>query len=69
MAWMAPTWSPEMWEQTIARLHRSGQTRSVMVRVCVANGTVDQLKLDRVHFKMTAQAAFEAYLRNFRLTI
>jgi SNF2 family DNA or RNA helicase len=63
MAWICPTWSPEMWEQTIARLHRSGQTAPVIVRVCVADDTVDQMKLDRVHAKMTAQEAFEAYLR------
>jgi len=65
MAWMAPTWSPELWEQTIARLHRSGQTQPVIVRVCVAAGTVDQLKLNRVHFKMTEQQAFERYLAGY----
>jgi SNF2 family DNA or RNA helicase len=65
MAWLSPTWSPELWEQTIARLHRSGQTRPVIVRVCCAVGTVDRLKLDRVHRKMSAQAAFEAYLRRY----
>jgi len=37
-----------------------------VVRVCVASGTVDELKLDRVHNKMTAQAAFEAYLRRWQ---
>lgn len=62
MAWIAPCWSPEFWEQTIARLHRSGQTKPVIVRVCVARNTVDELKLDRVHFKMDAQKAFEKYL-------
>jgi len=67
MAWISPTWSPEMWEQTIARLYRSGQTRPVVVRVCVATDTVDQMKLDRVHEKMTAQAAFEAYLRRHQV--
>ena len=65
MAWISPTWSPELWEQTIARLHRSGQTRPVVVRVCVARDTVDGMKLDRVHGKMSAQEAFEAYLRRF----
>ena len=65
MAWIAPTWSPEYWEQTIARLNRSGQKRQVVVRVCVAHGTVDQMKLDRVHHKMSAQEAFEAWLRNW----
>jgi hypothetical protein len=66
MAWLSPTWSPEYWEQTIARLNRSGQTRQVVVRVCVATDTVDELKLDRVHGKMTAQEAFEAYLRRWQ---
>ena len=65
MAWIAPTWSPELWEQTIARLHRSGQAKPVIVRVCSAADTIDQLKINRVHFKMSAQQAFEAYLRGF----
>jgi SNF2-related domain len=64
-AWISPTWSPELWEQTIARLHRSGQTQPVIVRVCVAEHTVDQMKLDRVHNKISAQNAFEAYLRQY----
>jgi len=63
MAWVSPTWSPELWEQTIARLHRSGQTKPVIVRVCLAADTVDQMKVDRVHHKMSAQEAFERYLR------
>ena len=66
MAWIAPTWSPEYWEQTIARLNRSGQQRQVMVRVCVATDTVDEMKLDRTQRKMTAQQAFEAYLRRWQ---
>jgi hypothetical protein len=61
--WMSPCWSPELWAQTIARLHRSGQTQPVFIRVCKARFTVDKMKIDRVHFKMTAEAAFEAYLR------
>jgi hypothetical protein len=63
MCWLSPTWSPEYWEQTIARINRSGQKRQVVVRVCVATNTVDELKLSRVYNKMTAQEAFEAYLR------
>jgi hypothetical protein len=65
MAWICPTWSPEYWEQTIARLARPGQQRPVVVRVCVARDTVDEMKLDRVHFKMSAQEAFEAWLRRW----
>lgn len=62
MAWVSPCWSPEFWEQTIARLHRSGQTRPVMCRVCVARDTVDELKIARVHGKVVAQNAFERYI-------
>jgi SNF2 family DNA or RNA helicase len=63
MAWLAPNWSPELHEQMIARLARPGQKRPVVVRICVATDTVDELKLDRVHRKMSAQEAFEAWLR------
>jgi len=63
MAWISPTWSPENHEQTIARLYRSGQTQPVVVRICVANNTVDEMKLDRVANKIGAQEAFERYLR------
>jgi SNF2 family DNA or RNA helicase len=63
MAFVGPIWSPEYWEQTIARINRSGQKRQVIVRVCVAEQTVDELKLSRVFKKMSAQEAFEAYLR------
>jgi hypothetical protein len=64
MAWLAPTWVSEYWEQTIARLHRSGQPRPVIVRVCTARATVDELKRYRVYDKMSAQDAFERYLRD-----
>jgi hypothetical protein len=63
MAWIAPTWNPEWWDQTLARLNRSGQLQQVMVRVCVANHTIDDMKIDRVHDKLSAQTAFERYLQ------
>ena len=66
MAWIAPCWSPEYWEQTIARLHRSGQKQPVIVRVCVADRTVDEMKLNRVHYKMTGQEAFEKYMSSIQ---
>ena len=69
MAWIAPTWSPELHEQCIARLNRSGQTRQVIVRICVADDTIDQMKIDRVYRKMTAQEAFEAYLRRWQTSV
>jgi len=65
MAWISPCWSPEYWEQTIARIARPGQKRPVVVRVCIADDTVDGLKVNRVHHKMSAQDAFEKWLRGW----
>jgi hypothetical protein len=62
MAWLAPSWSAELTEQAIARVYRPGQTRHVTVHVCVAAGTVDEMKRDRVLGKMSAQEAFRRHL-------
>jgi hypothetical protein len=63
MAWLSPTWSAELHEQAIARIYRPGQTRHVTVHVCVAAGTVDEMKRDRVVGKMSAQEAFKRHLQ------
>jgi hypothetical protein len=62
MAWLSPSWSAELTEQAIARIYRPGQTQHVTVHVCVAAGTVDEMKRDRVLGKMSAQEAFKRHL-------
>jgi SNF2 family DNA or RNA helicase len=62
MAWLSPSWSAELTEQAIARVYRPGQTQHVTVHVCVAAGTVDEMKRDRVLGKMSAQEAFRRHL-------
>ena len=62
MAWLSPSWSAELTEQAIARIYRPGQTRHVTIHVCVAAGTVDEMKRDRVIGKMSAQDAFRRHL-------
>ena len=62
MAWLSPSWSAELTQQAIARIYRPGQTRHVTIHVCVATGTVDELKRDRVLGKMSAQEAFRRHL-------
>jgi hypothetical protein len=62
MAWLSPSWSAELTEQAIARIYRPGQTQHVTVHVCIATGTVDEMKRDRVLGKMSAQEAFRRYL-------
>jgi SNF2-related domain len=62
MAWLSPSWSAELTEQAIARIYRPGQSRHVTIHVCVASGTVDEMKRDRVLGKMSAQEAFRRHL-------
>ena len=62
MAWLSPSWSAELTEQAIARIYRPGQTRHVTVHVCIATGTVDEMKRNRVFGKMSAQEAFRRHL-------
>jgi SNF2 family DNA or RNA helicase len=49
-------------EQAIARIYRPGQTQHVTIHVCIAAGTVDEMKRNRVLGKMSAQQAFTRYL-------
>jgi hypothetical protein len=62
MAWLSPSWSAELTDQAIARIYRPGQARHVTVHVCVAAGTVDEMKRNRVIGKMSAQEAFRRHL-------
>src|SRR6516162_7700189 len=62
MAWLSPSWSAELTEQAIARIYRPGQTRHVTIHVCIAAGTVDEMKRNRVLGKMSAQQAFRRHL-------
>jgi SNF2-related domain len=62
MAWLSPSWSAELTEQAIARIYRPGQTQRVTIHVCVAAGTVDEMKRNRVLGKMSAQEAFRRHL-------
>jgi SNF2-related domain len=62
MAWLSPSWSAELTQQATARIYRPGQSRHVTIHVCVAAGTVDEMKRDRVLGKMSAQEAFRRHL-------
>lgn len=49
------TWDLELYEQTVRRVWRQGQTRRVFVYRVVARGTVDQLVLDALRAKERTQ--------------
>lgn len=62
MAWYGLTWSAELYDQAVKRLHRPGQAHKVTVHHCLARDTVDEMKRDRVMLKMSAQEAFRRFL-------
>ena len=55
IAWFSPQWSLELYQQTIARLHRSGQTKPVYVHLLLARGTLDEEVIVRLQTKATVQ--------------
>jgi SNF2 family DNA or RNA helicase len=63
MAFYGLPWSAELYEQTLKRIHRPGQTRQCFIHICLARETIDEAKRMRVLQKMSAQEAFKKYLR------
>lgn len=60
--WYGMTWSAELYDQLLKRIHRPGQTRPCFSRPILMRGTVDEIKYDRVRNKMSAQAAFQRFI-------
>ena len=40
--WFGLTWSLELYQQANARLHRQGQTKTVIIHHLISKGTVDE---------------------------
>lgn len=57
MIWFGLTWSLELYQQTIARLYRQGQTKTVVVHHIVTEGTIDELMLVSLDRKEKRQDA------------
>lgn len=55
MIWFGLTWSLELYQQTIARLHRSGQREKVVLYHLVAAGTIDEDIMRRLAKKEAGQ--------------
>lgn len=56
------TWSAELFDQLLKRFHRPGQKFDCFVHYIFARNTVDEIKYDRVHNKISEQEAFRNYL-------
>lgn len=63
MLWFSLTWSLELYEQVIARLDRSGQTRQVLVHRLLASGTIDHEIAGRLAGKDITQQALIAEMK------
>jgi SNF2 family DNA or RNA helicase len=61
LIWFGLTWSLELYQQTNARLHRQGQTETVVVHHIVTKGTVDEDILKALEQKdLTQQSLINA---------
>ncbi len=69
MIWFCPTWSAEQYEQALKRLHRPGQTKPVFSHQIAARGTVDEVKLNRVAYKLEDQAHWASLISRIRREI
>ena len=62
IVWYCPTFSAELYDQTIHRFARPGQLKPCYSHLILARDTVDCIKYYRVVEKMNEQEAFQRYL-------
>ena len=61
MVFLSLPWSLELYEQTIGRIHRSGQVQDVWVYILLADKTVDEKIYAALHDKQAiSDIAMEA---------
>jgi hypothetical protein len=53
------TWSAELYDQLLKRIHRPGQSRPCFSRPILMRDTIDEIKYSRVRDKISDQAAFQ----------
>jgi SNF2 family DNA or RNA helicase len=56
ICWFGLNWSLELYQQANARLHRQGQTKSVIIHHIITEGTIDEQVLEVLEGKATKQA-------------
>ena len=57
LIWFGLTWSLELYQQTNARLHRQGQTDTVVIHHIIARGTIDEQVMKALRQKEKTQNA------------
>jgi SNF2 family DNA or RNA helicase len=61
--WFSLPWSLEQFQQTRARLHRSGQKNTVFEHVMITDGTIDQIVAKSLREREQVQRAVIEALR------
>lgn len=56
VVWYGLTWSLELYQQANKRLHRSGQTKTVIIHHLIAQGTIDEDVMEALQDKDTRQS-------------
>ena len=56
LVWFGLTWSLELYQQTNARLHRQGQTETVVIHHIIAKDTIDEDVMKALHRKEKTQS-------------
>jgi SNF2 family DNA or RNA helicase len=64
--WLSPDWSYLAKNQTVGRIHRTGQTKDVTVEVVVARGTIDEAIIAALREKVATTEEFARKLRYYR---
>ena len=65
--WYSMTWSAEIWDQTIGRVHRQGQkSKSVRIFVLMNEDTIDEVMFSVVNSKLEGQKQFLDALNTYR---
>jgi len=67
--WFSTIWSLERWDQTIARLARSGQKGVVSVHVIMARHTTDEVRFKALSTHGDDQTRFRAATREYQRTM
>lgn len=68
LIWFGLTWSLELYQQTNARLHRQGQTDTVVIHHIIAKGTIDEQVMAALRKKeKTQDALIDAVRANLKV--
>lgn len=68
LIWLGLTWSLELYQQTNARLHRQGQTDTVIIHHIIAKGTIDENVMKALRQKeKTQNALIDAVKANLKV--